>query len=572
MDVSDLYRDTPLPYHSVCHVFSAALLAGTPTSDRTILAFAVDGGPDFDLDVRRFDNWYAGAVFRGDTVEMFPIESPAPLYHVAAERYGMEEGTLMALAGASTANADATGLTDEVHRTVRFRGRPAYGDAEAILDELDGLVRKQLLATTPDTGPALSDELLVISAAMKHVQDMSEAVMRRNVDNALTEHRLRPRETELALAGGYALNCPTNSHLMNRYGFHRLLAPPCVNDSGQSLGIALATIAARTDRFQFRFPGAYAGDPDLQLGDALDEYADHIADVRQADPHQVVSDLAQGPIAWADGAAELGPRALGNRSLLAAPGNQAAKDRLNQVKGRQPWRPVAPVILAERVGEWFHDARESPYMLETFLGTAKTRQAAPAVLHLDGSARVQTVSADQNPRLHTVLTQVEAATGVPILCNTSLNDKGEPIVQNASQALNFCLRKGVSVAYVSGVRLELDGTDYGADMPARRPLADMAAPTEDSAALRARLNPHGLDELYLNLWLRVPELKTGFDPANAAHLPALKRAAEEWLRVYPCTLSWWGTGFAGRAAYLDKLDGQGFALGIGRPWTTTPSS
>jgi hypothetical protein len=95
----------------------------------------------------------------------------------------------------------------------------------------------------------------------------------------------------------------------------------------------------------------------------------------------------------------------------------------------------------------------------------------------------------------------------------------------------------------------------------------MAAPTADVAALRARHNPHGLDELHLNPWPRVPELKTAFDRADRYDLAGLREAADAWLSVNPGTLSWWGTGFAHRAAYLDKLDQHGFTLGVGRSWT-----
>ncbi|MEV7093285.1 hypothetical protein AB0M80_10590 [Amycolatopsis sp. NPDC051045] len=95
----------------------------------------------------------------------------------------------------------------------------------------------------------------------------------------------------------------------------------------------------------------------------------------------------------------------------------------------------------------------------------------------------------------------------------------------------------------------------------------MAAPTGDAAALKTRYNPHSLGELHLNLWLRVPELKNRFDPTDADDLAGLQSAADTWLKANPSTLSWWGTGFAHQAAYLDKPDQQGFALGLGRPWT-----
>lgn len=565
VDASRFYADVALPFHSIAHLHSAAFLDGVPQDDRTVLGFAVDGAPDFDSDVRLLDNWYAGGVFRAEGVEFFPVESPGPMYNVAAGRYGMEEGTLMALATASPVDADVSDLLTEVMRSVRFGGRAAFTDGSSILDEVEALVRRRVAGTTPTAAAGFDAELHVVSAVMKQVQRLSVAVMERNVETAAARWDLDLRATDLALAGGYALNCPTNSHLMRRYGFRRLLAPPCVNDGGQSLGIALATIAARIDGFRFQFPGAYLGDDVSGLEAALVGFGSHVVAVEDVDMDRAVHDIRAAPVAWVNGRAELGPRALGNRSLLADPTQAASKDRLNRVKGRQPWRPVAPIVLESAFGDWFEDARPSPYMLETFSATPGAREAAPAILHLDGTARVQTVDRDQNPALHALLTAFNAATGVPILCNTSLNDKGEPIVQTPAEALNFCLRKGVEVAYIAGRRVQLDGTGFAARRPAIRPLAGLAEPGAESG-LAARHNPHGLADLYVQIWLRVPEIKSVYDPTRAADLPALRDRADAWLRANSWDRSWYESALPAHQRYLDELDDAGFAFGAARRW------
>jgi carbamoyltransferase len=259
-----------------------------------------------------------------------------------------------------------------------------------------------------------SDEQ-VISAVMKEVQRISLAVMRRNVDEACGRFSIDPRVTTLAMAGGFVLNCPTNSALMDQYGFERLLAPPCVDDSGQSLGIALGAFYGRCGaEFDFRFPGAYLGHRDDDLAAAVSGFEGFIADMSPAEVARVVEDLREGPIVWVDGQAEIGPRALGHRSILADPGSVHTKAELNRIKQRQWWRPVAPIIREEDCADWFENWRPSPYMLETFLVRRDREQLVPAIAHLDRSARVQTLTRDQNPFLYDVLSEFGKSTGVPL--------------------------------------------------------------------------------------------------------------------------------------------------------------
>ncbi|MDX3234088.1 carbamoyltransferase C-terminal domain-containing protein, partial [Streptomyces sp. ME19-01-6] len=170
----------------------------------------------------------------------------------------------------------------------------------------------------------------------------------------------------------------------------------------------------------FRFPGAYLGHSDDDLAAALAGFEEFIADVTPADARMVVEDLRAGPVVWVDGRAELGPRALGHRSILADPRTVESKDELNRIKQREWWRPVAPMIREEDFGDWFEAPRTSPYMLETFLVRRDRAELVPAIAHLDRSARVQTVNREQNPFIHDVLSAFVEATGVPILCNTSL--------------------------------------------------------------------------------------------------------------------------------------------------------
>jgi carbamoyltransferase len=146
---------------------------------------------------------------------------------------------------------------------------------------------------------------------------------------------------------------------------------------------------------------------------------------------------------------EYGPRSLGHRSILANPCSPDAKDVVNRlVKFREGFRPFAPSVPLERAAEWFEDARPSPYMLLSFRTRPERRAQIPGVVHVDGSARVQTVERETDPRLHALLTAFGERTGAPVLLNTSFNVRGEPIVCSPAEALDALLRTGLTAVVV----------------------------------------------------------------------------------------------------------------------------
>jgi len=338
------------------------------------------------------------------------------------------------------------------------------------------------------------------------------------VQELLERFDLDPSETYLSLSGGYALNCPTNSHLMNKFGFKGLLIPPCANDGGQSLGTALYAFHKKTDGiFYFKLESPYYGDQSSEdeLSDIIQrpENAPFIESVSELNLEQVVTDLHQQPIVWFNGRAEIGPRALGNRSILGDPRNPETKTILNEIKQRQWWRPVAPMVLEEKVQGWFEEARPSPFMLETFKIHDSKLQLIPAVAHLDGSARIQTVNLYQNPIIHELIEMFESNTGVPMLCNTSLNDKGEPIIDRIEEAINFCLRKQIKIAYINQRRVQFKNFEqYILKEPLPRPDASFFALDELEAARRlAELNPHCLDQETLQTYAFNYYLRSRYD-------------------------------------------------------------
>jgi carbamoyltransferase len=269
--------------------------------------------------------------------------------------------------------------------------------------------------------------------------DLAASVQRVTEDVLLELARwlqLRTGGRDLALAGGVALNCVANSRLHREGPFERIWVQPAAGDAGTALGGALALAGAAGDPVA-PMPDAYLG-----RGWTDDELEAWLRTARW--PYQRPADLADavaaelaadGIVAWFQGRSEYGPRALGGRSLLAHPGRKENLDRLNAVKGREEFRPVAPMVLAERAAEIFAGGPlPSPYMLFTHSVDAAWRDRIPAVVHVDGTARVQTVDCARQPLLAAMLERFAARTGLPVVVNTSLNTAGRPMVDDPRDA------------------------------------------------------------------------------------------------------------------------------------------
>ncbi|WP_062980547.1 carbamoyltransferase C-terminal domain-containing protein [Nocardia anaemiae] len=533
IDTTDDYhlvREVPdIAFHSVAHLYSAVLLDSEVFFDGTIVGLAIDRGPDILLDRRIRDSWFAGCVVRQGDIKIFPVESPGSLYCEGRDYFGMREGSLMALATASKAFGECD--CDAIMAEFRFDGRDVIDQSRRAFDIVCDQVRQTLT-----TDPNFTEVEGFASAVMKEVQAISVMVMRRNVDTILRRYDIDPTQAHLALAGGYALNCPTNSLLMAEYGFRGLLAPPSVGDDGQAVGIGLTAFHKKFGgRFNFRYPGPYLGRADDDLAAALAQFDGHIDAVDDYQDDVAVQDLRSGPIAWFSGASEVGPRALGNRSLLADPTSEDTKDQLNTIKRREWWRPVAPTVLEDRLAEWFIDARPSPYMLETFMIRPEARGRIPAVAHLDYSARIQSVNVLQNPALHRLIAAFDRQTGVPMLCNTSLNDKGEPIIDTMVEALAFCLRRRVQVAYLNGKRIGLRDFESfrGRDPWPRNSRSFAHVPDAVAEKVRREANPHGLTDLQLFLYQYDLDLGDRIDIRTAEGADAVRRELDARLAANP---------------------------------------
>ncbi len=248
--------------------------------------------------------------------------------------------------------------------------------------------------------------------------------------------RERTHSDNLCLAGGVALNCVANSRIAASGGFDNVWVQPASGDSGTALGAALAIAAEAGEQVRPMTSAALGrGWTDAQIAAILE--AAGVDYTEPDDLAEVVGDaLADNlVVGWFQGRAEYGPRALGGRSLLADPRDIGNLERLNNVKGREQFRPVAPMVLADRAGEIFSGGPlPSPYMLFVHEVAESWRERIPAVTHVDGTARIQTVDTGQ-PRLHATLTRFAERTGVPVIVNTSFNTAGRPMVDSPRDAL-----------------------------------------------------------------------------------------------------------------------------------------
>jgi carbamoyltransferase len=238
----------------------------------------------------------------------------------------------------------------------------------------------------------------------------------------------------LTMAGGTALNCVANARIAAEGPFDRVWVQPAAGDSGTALGAALHVAGGAAP-----FTGA-----DLGRGWSDDELESELrrAGLPYSRPASIAAEAARvlagnGIVAWYQGRSEYGPRALGHRSLLAHPGDKDTQTRMNDVKGREQFRPIAPMVRAERFADIFDGVYPSPYMLFVHRVRESWKDRIPAVVHVDGTARVQTVHAETEPLVAELLAEFERRTGLPVVVNTSLNTAGRPMVDTPREAMEL---------------------------------------------------------------------------------------------------------------------------------------
>jgi carbamoyltransferase len=443
--------------HHLAHAYSA--FAACPFDEGVVMV--VDGVGSYRSDItepyaedvdplsRESESYYR---FQGSQIEVLKKVWLKP-------RRGFLSDEFFTMAGLGALYSRvATYIFGDWNKCGEVMGLAAYGRPGKIppLMHLEG---SEIIV--PDWGEELnqpfredSGEEWEKSSNLQHWQDLAWRVQH-DTEEVLLKRAIWLREMtgakHLCLAGGVALNCLANGRIQREAGYDGIWIQPAAGDDGIAIGCAYyGHLALKKAPRSFVMKHAYLGarQAPARIEKAVQERVVRlVTNTHKSDDicREAAKLLAEGKIfGWFQGGSEFGPRALGNRSIIADPRTADIRDRLNKVvKHRQAFRPFAPIVLAERAPEIFEDYAESPFMLLAFRVKPEWRDRIPAIVHVDGTARLQTVTEDTNPRLHRLLKEFDALTGIPVLVNTSFNVKGEPIVETPQDALNCFLSTGM---------------------------------------------------------------------------------------------------------------------------------
>ena len=297
-----------------------------------------------------------------------------------------------------------------------------------------------------------------ITQVHRDVAAALQAALNRAILHICGHYGARTGLRKIAMAGGVALNCSANGKLTRSGLFDEVYVQPAAGDDGAALGAALYRASLNGEVINKRFPVPFLGPshPQSEIDAAFMKFAGAIKVTRFGSVEETCDQAARmihegKVVAWHRGRMEYGPRALGNRSILADPSNPEMRDRVNaMVKKREAFRPFAPAVSIEEVHRYFEVAPMTamPYMIATVNVREEYRAALPAITHVDGSARVQTVAAQDNRTFHSLLKAVGRSTGREIVLNTSFNVKGQPIVNTPHEAVETFLGTGIDCLFI----------------------------------------------------------------------------------------------------------------------------
>lgn len=300
-----------------------------------------------------------------------------------------------------------------------------------------------------------SDEVAIHDTDLKDLAHSAQYHYERTILNFIKYYTDTYRLKSIGMAGGVGLNCKANGLIMRELALDEFFIQPAATDDGTAIGAALYPFV-KTNNLKKETFFPYLGNEysDAEIKEVLEKY--HLAytymEEVEADAAKEISE--KKIIGWFQGRDEFGPRALGNRSILSDPRTAEMKDKVNEVvKYREGWRPFAPSLLEEEATHVLKNLKTSPYMILTDYANEDYEDKIPAVIHVDGTMRPQTVSKEMNPRYWKLINEFKKLTGVPVLMNTSFNLKGEPNVSHPTDAVRTFFTSGLDILYLGNYKV-----------------------------------------------------------------------------------------------------------------------
>jgi carbamoyltransferase len=440
---------TPVPpietqSHHLCH----AVGAFHPSGYDEAVVLTIDGEGEYDSTVV----WHADGE-RFERIRTYEVPNSLGHFFGAVTEYlGYRafngEGKVMGL-------APYGGLDPDIESTLRdVADFSADYDVTAITEggPHDGVAVLESLFDRPRN--PRTDEF---DQFEKDLAYTAQYLLEETVTDLVEQSVDRIGSRNVCLNGGVALNCKLNKRIMELDCVDDLFIQPVAHDGGLALGGGWLTAHPRDVEPMTNVYWGSATEPDdvRALLESSKLPFEAVDDVERYTAERIAEGALVG---WVQGRQEMGPRALGNRSILADPRTEASRDRVNRyVKHREEWRPFAPSMLEERADEYLVNAEPSPYMIKTFDTVPENRDDIEAVIHPgDATTRPQTVRRDQNPRYYRLISEFDDITGVPVVLNTSFNDHGEPIVTTAEEAVADFYTMGLDLLVIGDYVVEKD--------------------------------------------------------------------------------------------------------------------
>ena len=418
--------------HHIAHAYSAFI----PSNYEKALVFVIDGQGEY----------MGTSLYLADrnTNEMnLLMETPISLgyfYAAITQQIGFrggEEGKTMGLASyGKPVYVDALrkliGLDEDGNLRCSFHiDKVSKDEEDATIEKWEELL-STIIPKREGKITEVDDSIIPYANLARSAQDILSEIMTGIIRKYVKETHVN----DVCLAGGVALNCPTSSAIEQMDEVNRVFVQPAANDGGISLGAAIKGAIDMGDDVQIEmipYLGPEYNDDEIEKAIELKNYKydkfDNIEEV-------IAKLLAEGKIvANYQGRVELGPRALGNRSLLASPEKYEMLVRMNELKGREVWRPLAPAVMYDKQTDCFDSDIFSPHMTKNFNVLNEMKNRLEAITHVDGTARIQSVTREYNELFYKIINEFYKLTGIPVVINTSFNVKGEPIVCTPMEAI-----------------------------------------------------------------------------------------------------------------------------------------